>query len=319
MLFNSFPYILFFVPVVAVGYAIAVRYGGGGFPQAWLFAASLFFYAYGKPTDLILLGASIVFNWAIARGLTHPDEGKRKVWLHVGLAANILFLCSFKYINLFLNSLGGLLGAQMALPDWRTPLGLSFFTLTQVMYLVDTYQGLNGPNSLFDHATFVALFPYVSSGPLVCARAVVPQFYIFRAWETRMELACRGLYLCAIGLAKKVILADSFAQIADAGFGTQGNLSTLEAWSCSLAYTFQIYFDFSGYSDIAVGSAWLLGIDIPQNFDAPSGRNRSASSGSAGTFRSQISSQTICTPQSSGPWAELPSAPAPSRRCSRWG
>jgi len=269
MLFNSFPYILLFLPVVAVGYVIAARYGGQYFPQAWLLAASLFFYAYGKPTDVVLLGSSIVFNWAVGRGLTHLDERRRKLLLQVGLAANILFLCSFKYINFFLSSFGGLLGAQLSLPDWRMPLGLSFFTLTQVMYLVDTYQGLNGPNSLFDHATFVALFPYVSAGPLVRARALLPQFQTVSAGGTRMELACRGLYLCSLGLAKKVVLADSFAQIADAGFGTQSHLSTLEAWSASLAYTFQLYFDFSGYSDIAVGSAWLLGIDIPQNFNAP--------------------------------------------------
>ncbi|HXA64290.1 MAG TPA: MBOAT family O-acyltransferase [Bryobacteraceae bacterium] len=199
--------------------------------------------------------------------MTDTAEPKRKLLLQVGLTANILFLCSFKYINFFLSSFGGLLDTQ--LPDWRMPLGLSFFTLTQIMYLVDTYQGLNQPNSLFDHATFVALFPYISSGPLVRARLLLPQYRKPNISGTRMELACRGLHLCSLGLAKKVILADSFARIADAGFGTQNKLSTLEAWTCTLAYAFQIYFDFSGYSDIAVGSAWLLGIDIPQNFSAP--------------------------------------------------
>jgi len=271
MFFNSFPYILFFLPVVAVGYVVAARYGGRYFPQAWLLAASLFFYAYGKPTDIVLLGASIVVNWAIGRGLTHQDERKRKLLLQAGLVANILFLFSFKYVNLFLSPFGGLLGQKLALPDWRMPLGLSFFTLTQIMYLVDTYQGLNEPNSLFDHAMFVAMFPYIGSGPLVRARALLPQFRTFSAGGTRMEVACRGLFLCSLGLAKKVVLADSFAQIADAGFGGQSSLSTLEAWSSSLAYTLQIYFDFSGYSDVAVGSACLLGIDIPQNFNAPYG------------------------------------------------
>jgi D-alanyl-lipoteichoic acid acyltransferase DltB (MBOAT superfamily) len=160
-------------------------------------------------------------------------------------------------------------GPKFTLPDWEFPLGISFFTLTQVMYLVDTYQGLNAPNTLFDHATLVSLFPYVSSGPLVRSRAVVPQFKGSAVHVSRFDLACRGLYLFSLGLTKKVVFADSFARIADAGFGSVQSLSTFEAWVFSLSYTFQIYFDFSGYSDMAVGCAWMLGIDIPQNFNAP--------------------------------------------------
>ena len=269
MLFNSFPYILLFLPLVAIVYALAGRYLGGRWPQACLLAASVYFYAFGRPTDILLLGASILFNWAIGRGLQHPDERTRLWLLRLGLVANIVFLCSFKYVNFFLGSLTGLHGPTFALPEWQAPLGLSFFTLTQVMYLVDTYQGLNGPNSLFDHATLVALFPYISSGPLVRSRDLVAQFRTPKPNPDRLNQVCRGLYLCSLGFAKKVVLADSFARIADAGYGSIGTLSTLEAWCFSFAYAFQIYFDFSGYSDIAVGSAWLLGIDIPQNFNSP--------------------------------------------------
>lgn len=182
---------------------------------------------------------------------------------------NIAFLGSFKYVNLFLRGIAALHRPKFTLPDWDFPLGISFFTLIQVMYLVDTAQGLNGANSLFDHATFVSFFPYVTSGPLALARAVVPQFKTFTLPGTRFELACRGLYLFTLGLTKEVVFADSFARIADAGFGSQQSFSTLEAWIFSLASTFQIYFDFSGYSDMALGSAWMLGIEIPQNFNAP--------------------------------------------------
>ena len=269
MLFNSFPYILIFLPLVALVYVAAGRYAGGRWPQWWLLAASAFFYAYGRPTDGLLLAASILFNWAIGRGLAHPDEGTRRLLIRVGVTANILFLCSFKYVNFFLSSLAVFHGPHLALPDWRMPLGFSFFTLTQVMYLVDTYQGMNGPNSLLDHATFVSLFPYVSSGPLVRSRLLVPQLQKFDKDRARLEQVCRGLYLCSLGLAKKVVLADSFARIADAGYGAKTGLSTIEAWGFSFAFMLQLYFDFSGYSDIAVGSAWLLGIDIPQNFNAP--------------------------------------------------
>jgi D-alanyl-lipoteichoic acid acyltransferase DltB (MBOAT superfamily) len=273
MAFSSFPFLLCFLPIVALGYAAAGRFVGGRWPQLWLLAASLLFYSYGRRSDLFLLGGSILFNWAAGRGLTHSDERTRLWILRVGLAANILFLCSFKYVSFLLGNLGGF---HLTLPDWRMPLGLSFFTLTQIMYLVDTYQGLNTPHSLFDHATFVALFPYISSGPLVRARTLMPQLRQFDRGGARWQQASQGLFLCGLGLAKKVILADSFAAVADAGFGSAAALSTLEAWIASFAYSLQIYLDFSGYSDMAVGAALLLGIDIPQNFNDPY-RSRSIS------------------------------------------
>lgn len=268
MLFNSFAYVFLFLPVVAVAYAIARQAAGQRSAQFFLLLSSLFFYGYAKPGNLPLLAGSILFNWAIARriGSAAPEsenEGSgRKLFLWVGIAGDIAFLSCFKYANFFL-------GPWIKLPVWEFPLGISFFTLTQIMYLVDTYQGLNQPNSLFDHATLVSLFPYVSAGPLVRSRAIVPQFKDLGAAVNPAGLACRGFYLFAIGLAKKVVLADSFARIADVGFGSGRSFSTLEAWMFCLSYTFQIYFDFSGYSDMAVGSAWMLGIDIPQNFNAP--------------------------------------------------
>ena len=275
MLFNSFSFLLLFLPIVATGYALARRYCGQRIAQAFLLVSSLFFYAYAKPIYVVLLLASILFNWAIAQGVaptrteSEQSASRRKIILRAGLAANIALLCSFKYVNFFLHHLPFLNSLGISLPDWAFPLGISFFTLTQVMYIVDTYQGLNAPNSLFDHATLVSLFCYVESGPLVRSRAIVPQLKKFTLSGNRLDLACRGVYLFALGLAKKVALADSFARIADVGFGSGQSFSTLEAWIFALSYAFQLYFDFSGYSDMAVGCAWMLGIDIPQNFNAP--------------------------------------------------
>src|SRR5882672_9560146 len=147
MSFSSFSYILFFLPLAIAGYAVATRWGGR-WPQVWLLAASLTFYAFSKPGNVALLAGSMVFNWAIGRSLNHPNDRTRKLFLRLGLVANILFLFSFKYVNFFLGSLGAFSGWKVSLPDWQMPLGVSFFTLTQVMYLVDTYQGLNQPNSL---------------------------------------------------------------------------------------------------------------------------------------------------------------------------
>ncbi len=270
MVFNSFAFLFLFLPTVAVAYAIARESIGQRSAQAVLLLSSLFFYGYAKPGNLPLLAGSILFNWAIAQRMgSATPELTRKIFLWIGLAANVAFLSCFKYVNFFLLGLASFNGPRFALPDWEFPLGISFFTLTQVMYLVDTYQGLNAPNSLFDHATLVSLFPYVSAGPLVRSRVIVPQFKNVTAGDGRLALACRGFFLFAMGLAKKVVLADSFARIADAGFGSGQNYSTLEAWIFCFSYTFQIYFDFSGYSDMAVGSAWMIGIDIPQNFNAP--------------------------------------------------
>jgi len=258
MLFQSFGFLLVFLPIVALGNAAFRRHAGPRAAQVWLLAASLFFYAFPRPGYLPLLVGSILFNWTMARWIAaQADSGRRKALLWVGLAANVAFLASFKYVRF-------LFGDWIALPNWDFPLGISFFTLTQIMYLVDCYQELSAPISFLDHASVVAFFPYVSSGPLVRARAIADQF---RA--PRPELAARGLYLFALGLVKKVALADSFATLANAGFGAVGQLSCFEAWLFSLAYTFQIYFDFSGYSDMAVGLAWMLGVDIPQNFNKP--------------------------------------------------
>jgi D-alanyl-lipoteichoic acid acyltransferase DltB (MBOAT superfamily) len=275
MLFNSFPFIFLFLPIVSVVYALARRYLGQRIAQAFLLTASFFFYGYARPSYVPLLAGSIFFNWAIASWMGSAQSGtsaaasRRKMLLWVGIAANIALLCSFKYVNFFLQCLAFLNAQRLNFPNWAFPLGISFFTLTQVMYLVDTYQGLNAPNTLFDHATLVSFFPYVSSGPIVRSRAIVPQFKNFTMPMGRLTLACRGLYLFSLGLAKKVVLADSFARIADAGFGRAQDFSTFEAWVFSLSFTFQIYFDFSGYSDMAVATAWIIGIDIPQNFNAP--------------------------------------------------
>ena len=275
MEFNSFAFLAIFLPVVAGGYATLRHIVGPRVAQAFLLVLSVSFYGYTKPVYVLLLLGSILFNWMIAVSMGTSKSAtlallrSRKLKLQLGIIGNVLLLCSFKYVNFFLLHIPSIHGVRLALPDWSFPVGISFFTLTQVMYLVDTYQGLNAPNSLFDHATFVSFFPYVTSGPLVRSRSIVPQFKNFTASTDRMDLACRGLVLFVFGLAKKVVFADSFARIAEAGFGSTGHFSTLEAWIFSLAYTFQIYFDFSGYSDMAVGTAWMLGIDIPNNFNAP--------------------------------------------------
>jgi D-alanyl-lipoteichoic acid acyltransferase DltB (MBOAT superfamily) len=281
--FSSAPYFLLFLPIVAATHALLRTYAEKRWSQCWLLGASLFFYAYAAASYLPIVLGSILFNWAIARVMTaQTDPQRRKLVLWLGLAVDILVLFLFKYVTLFLDTIAWFHGPRLSCPQWGFPLGVSFFTLNQIMYLVDAYprppsspaarkifQGLLKPNSLFDHLTFVTLFPYVVSGPLVRVRPLLPQLSEYKLPEPALGLACRGLFLFSLGLVKKVVFADSYAPIADAGFGVMRDYSMVEAWIYCLAALFHLYFDFSGYSDMALGSAWMLGIDIPPNFNSP--------------------------------------------------
>lgn len=283
MLFHSFAYLLIFLPVVAGVYSFLRALTPRPWPQTWLLLSSLFFYTRAGSANLPLLLGSILFNWAIARQMMMQTDGsKRKLYLWAGLTVDIIVLFLFKYIHLFLETIAYFHGPRLSFPNWGFPLGVSFFTLTQIMYLVDAYprapsspaarkifRGLITANSLFDHATFVTFFPYVVSGPLARVRLVVPQLRTYTMREPLSTLACRGLLLFSLGLVKKVVFGDAFGTIADAGFATVSNYSMVEAWVFCFAALFHLYFDFSGYSDMALGTAWMLGIDIPQNFNAP--------------------------------------------------
>jgi alginate O-acetyltransferase complex protein AlgI len=268
--FNSFNYVLLFLPLVCVACQLARRLPIARAPQICILLASIVFYAWQNPSHLGYLLGSILVNWQIARWIGAATGKRRKRYLQLGLILNIGFLCVFKYLNFLMGNIPYLVHHKLLAIDLAPPLGISFFTLAQIMYLVDCYQELLPPSSLFDHATFVSFFPYVIMGPICRAKRILQQYPALSGPAgPSADTVARALYLFSLGLAKKVILADSFARIADAGFSSAQNISTIEAWIFSLSFTFQLYFDFSGYSDMAVASAWLLGIDIPQNFNAP--------------------------------------------------
>jgi len=270
MLFNSFSYLLLFLPVVVAGSVLARRLGGARAAQGWVLAASLFFYLWWKPANLPYLLGSILVNWLLARAIAAAQDQRRKQILRLGLVLNVGYLCVFKYLNFFLRGFPFLASRGIHIPDLDFPLGISFFTLAQIMYLVDCYEGLMPASSLFDHATFTSFFPYVISGPISKAKRIVHQFPDFGGTaETRFDGFSRGLYLFSFGLCKKVILADAYARVANYGYSSARNLSALEGWIFAGAYTLQVYFDFSGYTDMAIGSAAMLGIQLPPNFDAP--------------------------------------------------
>jgi alginate O-acetyltransferase complex protein AlgI len=270
MSFSSFGYIFLFLPVVLALCRLASRFPFPKAPQIVILVASVAFYAWSKPSHLCYLLGSILVNWQIARLIGAARGLRRKQLLILGLILNIGFLCIFKYVNFFISNIPYLVHHNLWVPDLAFPLGISFFTLTQIMYLVDCYEELISPSNLFDHATFVSFFPYVISGPISRAKRILHQLPALNGRVLPSDdMFARAMFLFALGLIKKVVLADAFSQTADYGFSNISSLSAVEAWTCVSAYALQLYFDFSGYSDMAIASALFLGIEIPRNFDAP--------------------------------------------------
>jgi len=270
--FDSTTYLTFFLPAVVLGHWVLRRLLNATVAQAWLLLASVVFYVLGAATPLhvALLVGSILFNWLISRKIaSYEDLPQRLRWLHIGLGGNILLLGVFKYTAFFLGGVYSLSGIAAPVPHLIFPLGISFYTLTSIMYLVDCYQKLYEPLRLFEYASSVPFFAYITAGPIVRAGTIAPQFRAPLSAEERASLFTTGVYRLGSGLAKKLVLADLFASVANAGFASTQGLSSSDAWCASLAYTMQMYFDFSGYSDLAIGSAALFGVRIPENFNWP--------------------------------------------------
>ena len=274
MLFNSYEFIFLFLPVTLVVYFWLLRRRLTVAASSWLLFASLFFYSWWDIKYLPLILGSILFNYTIGGLLADYDESRpravaRKTIFLVGLTANILLLCWFKYMDFFIGTANGLLGAEFPLLKIVLPLGISFFTITQIAFLVDAYEGLVEERNLLNYALFVTFFPHLLAGPILHHKEMMPQFDRRRNKVLNWKNIYLGLALFFMGLFKKVVLADVFSVWATAGFDTTLPLTLFPAWFASLSYTFQLYFDFSGYSDMAVGIGWLFNIQLPMNFNSP--------------------------------------------------
>jgi len=262
MLFNSEVFVLGFLPAALLGFAAAERMGGRVAAKIFVLAASLFFYGWWNPVFLVLLAGSIVVNYWFGQKL--PS----KPWLVAGLVFNLALLAYFKYRYFVL----GFFGAGLPPGGVLLPLGISFFTFQQVMFLVDRDRGEIFATGFLDYACCIAFFPHLIAGPIVRPKHIIPQFAGLRPaapWAGRLAA---GAELFLLGLAKKSVLADGLARFADPGFAAAAlheRLTLIEAWVALLAYGLQIYFDFSGYSDMAIGLARMFGIHFPPNFASP--------------------------------------------------
>ena len=272
MLFHSQEFVLGFLPACLAGFFLLGRIAGPRWALRWLLAASLFFYGWWKPGFVLLLVGSILANYAVACRLRRlaarrADPAARR-WLTAGIAFNLALLGWFKYAGFLLHAIV----PQAPALHIFLPLAISFFTFQQIMFLVGSARGECAGCGLLRYASFVAFFPHLIAGPIVRPRDIIPQLAARDFAKPCVDNIAAGLLLFLLGLAKKLVLGDTFGGFSDIGFNaaTHGAaLSLVEAWYATLAYSLQIYFDFSGYSDMAIGLARMLNIDFPANFASP--------------------------------------------------
>ncbi len=269
MLFNSFYFVFFFRPLTLGLFFLAGRFSHR-LAIAWMTLASLAFYAWWNPPYVLLLLLSILFNYGAGLALIRSPGPTRRRLLAVAVAGNLLLLGYFKYANFFLDAVAP--GAGWSLGAIVLPLGISFFTFTQIAFLVDTASGEVAELNFIRYALFVTYFPHLIAGPILHHKEMMPQFaqpYISRFSANRLGL---GLSLFTLGLGKKIFLADPIAAYASPVFdaaATGAGPALLPSWGAALAYTLQIYFDFSGYSDMAIGLGRMVGVRLPLNFHSP--------------------------------------------------
>ncbi|MEM9265235.1 MAG: MBOAT family protein [Cyanobacteria bacterium P01_F01_bin.13] len=281
MLFNSPVFIFIFLPVVLLGFLIAGQIAAT-FPSLsqrkvlifWLIITSLVFYGFFKPWNLVLIIASVIINYRLGLMLGNKaiSQLTRKIILFCGIGANLLAITYFKYAAFIVENINGIFHGGFPVPEITLPIAISFFTFQQIAYLVDAYKKGTQERSFINYIFFITFFPQLIAGPIVHHSEVLPQIENKKAWRFESSELAIGLTVFVMGLFKKVILADNVARFATPVFeaAAQNIAPTFtEAWIGALAYTLQLYFDFSGYSDMAIGLAYMFGIQLPINFFSP--------------------------------------------------
>ena len=278
MLFNSYIFILFFLPITLIGYFALNKYAYGKKGMSgiiWLFLMSLWFYGYEKPEFLILILGSILINFGISRVILFEKNKKpnclqlQKWTMFFGVAFNLGILFYFKYADFFVDSIEDFFHAEWNV-EVALPLGISFFTFQQISYIVDCYREEKGLHyNFFEYAAYVAFFPQLVAGPIVMHSELVPQLQDKKNKVINYTNMSSGLYAFALGMGKKVLIADTLSKVVNVGFAQYKSLSSVAAFCVMLSYTLQIYFDFSGYCDMALGMAKMFNVELPYNFNSP--------------------------------------------------
>jgi len=272
LLFNSYGFIFIFLPLSFFIYFFLLQKRLMIGAKSFLVFVSLFFYSWWNIAYLPIILSSLLFNYVIGNSLNEnfkKIQVSKKALLSFGIVVNIALLGYFKYTDFLIENINLAFDTSVPLLHLALPLAISFFTFQQIAYLVDSYRGETAEYDFLNYALFVTFFPQLIAGPIVHHSEMMPQFASRWNLVKNYKNIAIGLFIFSIGLFKKVVIADSFAVWATAGFDTSTTLNFFEAWATSLSYTFQLYFDFSGYTDMAIGAALLFNIKLPINFNSP--------------------------------------------------
>ena len=272
MTFPSYSYIFIFLPIVIAVYFLFNKWGKYTVSKCVLLAASLYFYSTFGMKGLCTIVLMTALTYVIGTYALCCDRRQpvRKAFLIIGIVLNTIVLLYCKYLVFFEIFLYDVTGLSLTYKAFVLPVGISYFTFSQIAYLVDSYKDPEGCScSILDYALFVTFFPKITVGPIALSTEMIPQFNDIARKQIDHDRLAKGMYGFVLGLAKKLLLADNFGKLVDLGYLNIGNLNSIDAFLIILGYTLQIYFDFSGYCDMAIGICEMLGLDLPDNFDAP--------------------------------------------------
>ncbi|QHG91975.1 MBOAT family protein [Sulfurimonas sp. CVO] len=266
MLFNSYEFIFLFLPILFFGYFFLTSKRLIIASKVWLVLGSLFFYSWWNPIYLPLILGSMTFNYLVGKSLGYKAT---KPMLTLGIVGNVVLLGYFKYADFFIENYNWVLGADANLLHLALPLAISYFTFQQIAFLVDSYRGETKEYNFLNYSMFITFFPQLLMGPIMHHKEIIPQFQERWKLVIRWENVSLGLFIFAIGLAKKTLLGDPLTDYAQNAFDHAQDLSMIEAWYAAVSYVLSYYFDLSGYADMAIGIGKMFNINIPLNFNSP--------------------------------------------------
>lgn len=270
MLFNSYIFVFLFFPLVVLGYYAFHYWKKPKAALGYLLLMSMLFYGYNSIEYLFILMASVVLNYALARLLERTSRlALRRLLLAAGLGVNLGILFYYKYYDFFIENINEWLKTDYALLQLVLPLGISFYTFQQLSYVIDVYRGESGKYSFLEYASYVTFFPQLIAGPIVYHDELIPQLRDEKNHKINYENLSKGLYAFSLGLAKKVLIADTLSKIVAIGYEEIRYMYTISVIIITVCYSLQIYFDFSGYCDMAYGIGYMFNVKLPENFNSP--------------------------------------------------
>ena len=270
MLFNSYIFVFLFFPLVVAGYYGLQHFGWEKVALGFLIMMSMIFYGYNSVEYLMILISSIVLNYLLVRLMNRTDRLiLRRVFLMSGLVLNLGILFCFKYYDFFIENVNAVLRTDYHFLRLALPLGISFYTFQQLSYVIDSYRGECEQYSFLEYAAYVSFFPQLIAGPIVYHNELIPQLRAKENHRINYENMSKGIYAFALGMAKKVLIADTLSKVVTVGYANVDELNSISTIIVMICYSMQIYFDFSGYCDMAYGIGFLFNVELPFNFNSP--------------------------------------------------